>query len=282
MKLSSPPRQLTLTDLAPLAEIQSNQWPTLASQPLLIVVGLTGVGKTTVLEALHNIKPGFSLLPDRRLLTERFIIGYLQKADGQPVRPISRFERYPYIRRYRELFPGGMAHVLAGLAIDPQQLEWPLVFNGLRGENEIRHAVEKLPLAQFIALDAPDLVRVQRLLKRNDPHDRINGPASTLETAGKELNFDSLGVAEARHLFNPVQEQQLLDLVQSGAVTPAELRDKLRIIIEEQHNYDQRATLEALQALAPHRTLVIDTTMHNPEQTAQAIVAKYTYLFERS
>jgi hypothetical protein len=252
----------------------------LAKLPMLVIVGLTGVGKTTTLEALQQLGHEFILLPDRREMTERFIIAYMQAADGLAVRKISRFERYPYIQRFREQFPGGMAYVLTTLALEnTAEFEFPLFFNGLRGENEIRHAVEALPQARFIALTAPDVVRVQRLLKRNDPHDRIIEAAQSVVTGGL-ASFAALGVADATSMFTPAQEQDLLELARNGTVSQTELRDKLRIMVEEYHTYNQTATLAALQALAPHRTLVIDTTQSSPEQAAQAINTQFSYLFE--
>ncbi len=48
-----------------------------------------------------------------------------------------------------------------------------LIFDGLRGKNEVTHAVELLPQARFLFLHAPDEVRVNRLLSRGDVFDRV-------------------------------------------------------------------------------------------------------------
>ena len=83
---------------------------------LLILVGLTGTGKTTTVNALRGVGLNFSLLPNRREITDEFIIGYLQKLDGEPVAPVTdRTERFVYTRRFREMFAGGMAEALQGM-----------------------------------------------------------------------------------------------------------------------------------------------------------------------
>lgn len=65
--------------------------------PLLVLVGLTGVGKSTLVEAL-----GFPRLPDRRALVDLYV---LPRYGAKP--PIPREERFRLTRRFREEFPGG-------------------------------------------------------------------------------------------------------------------------------------------------------------------------------
>lgn len=252
-------------------------WEAIVNQPLLILVGLSSVGKTSALDLLTRQGLAFRLLPDRRILVERLIITQMQLAGGEPVRPVNRYERYPYMDKYRERFPGGMGHSLAQLLVDPAQVGPRLIFNGLRGQNEIEYALQALPLARFLVLDAPDIVRIERMLHRNDPHDKIR--PGVLKNAALEAqlsSFAALEVAAASLLFTPQQEQNLLDLARSGQITLADLRDKLKIIIEERRSYDPVATIAVLQRLAPQRTLVLDTTQHPPEQVAQAIVAQFS------
>lgn len=69
---------------------------------LLVLVGLTGVGKSTLVEAL-----GLPRLPDRRELVDRYV---LPRYGAEP--PIPREERFRLTRRFREEFPGGVAEVL--------------------------------------------------------------------------------------------------------------------------------------------------------------------------
>lgn len=241
-------------------------WRPLAVFPLLIIVGVTGVGKSTMLGQLARRGLPYTLLPDRRVLTDALIIAAMQRLDGVPEQPVTdRRLRFEYTRRYRELYPGGMAQALAHLVIDPTIVgESVLIFDGLRGKNEIEWAVQLLPQAYFIMLDAPDVVRVQRLLGRRDAFDQVTGAASNATGEG----FAALGVADAAGLFTPEEELSLLALVQSGAVTADDLRAKLQIVIEERRSYDPTTTRAALRSSARDRSLIIDTTRHEVDAVA--------------
>ena len=250
-------------------------WQPLAARPLLIMVGVTGVGKSTTLAALGATNLAFSLLPDRRELTDRLIITYLQQQDGEPVQPVSdRKTRFAYTRRYREQFAGGMSHALYQLQVD--STVWPnwLIFDGLRGAEEVTHACQLLPQARFVVLDAPDLVRVQRLLGRNDAFDRITSTVTSSTTTGADA-FAALGIAEGDPLFTLAEVQQLLQLAApplgKGNIDPAELRAKLQIVVEERRNYDPQAAIAILQHEAAARTLHIDTTKVAAVDAAQQI-----------
>ena len=149
---------------------------------------MTGVGKSTTVQSLADEGLAFHLLPNRRLLTSRLIVAPLLREEGEEnkkVQELSRMERLPYIRRYRKRHPGGMAHALSQWQIDPTQRGQLLLFDGLRGENEVRYAINALPLAKFVLLDAPDVIRAQRLLKRRDPYDQLGSPSQDKAPNGK-------------------------------------------------------------------------------------------------
>lgn len=252
-------------------------WQSIRAMPLLILVGVTGVGKSTTLEQLHQRALRFALLPDRRALTDQLIIGYLQAVDGQPVQLVTdRRERFAYTRRYHQLFPGGMSHALSQLVIDTTRYNEWLLFDGLRGEAEVAHAVRTLPHARFVALNAPDLVRVQRLLGRSDRFDHIRSTSPTVNGNDGENTLAAIGVADADALFTPAEVQALLQLatppVGTGTVTAEELRAKLQIVVEERRNYDPQAAATYLSRHAPTRTLIIDTTLAAPDAVVQQIV----------
>lgn len=247
-------------------------WHALVDAPLLIVVGVTGVGKSTTLERLA--KSGFThtLLPDRRDLTDRLIISTMQTLDGEPTQLVAdRKIRFDYTRRYRARFPGGMSHALTQIWVDLAQFRGFLLFDGLRGADEVAYAIQSVPLARFIVLDAPDVVRVRRLLGRNDRFDQLaDAPVSPLN--GDITTFADLGIEDTDQLFTPDEQQQLLDLVRWGEISAADLRAKVQIVLEERRNYDPAAAIQVLQTSAPDRTLVINTTRHTPKQVATQIV----------
>ena len=212
------------------------------------------------------------MLRDRRTLTDQFIIPTVAQWDERPEQTFCRIERFQCTRRYRERFPGGMAHVLTQLRVDPQT-EPRFIFDGLRGENEVSYAAKAFPRAKFVVLEASDRARLQRLLLRQDTFDRTAHSIATVGTVEQNLdNFTTLGIPEASRLFKPGEEQKILDWVRNGHCCAAELRDKLKIVVAERRNYDPDSTRAALEAIAPERTLAIDTTLHSPQEIAQTVL----------
>lgn len=245
-------------------------WLGIADRPLLVFVGVTGVGKSTTLDRLLRGRRA-TLLPDRRELTNKLMIASLQVADGvAPTLVTDRAQRFAYTRRFRAQHPGGMADALALLAIAPEQADKLLVFDGLRGANEVEDACIALPLARFVMLDAPDAVRVVRLLGRSDPFDRVERILP--DPVGAP--FRALGLDEAAHLFTYEEQAMLLGLVDSGRVAAADLRAKVKIVVEERRSYDPQATRDALIAHAGARALWIDTTLHSADNVARLIATR--------
>lgn len=252
-------------------------WLPITTFPLLIVVGMTGVGKSTITKALAEEGLDFTLLPNRRALTERLIIAPMLKMQEKLMQPSCRIKRLAYTRLYREYFPGGMGHILASLHINPQQVNSMLVFDSLRGENEVCYADKALKNAKFVMLTAPSIVRLERLLKRHDPFDRISN--QELEENRQIIpealtNFASLGVPEASAYFTPKEEQEILELVSKQVVTGVELREKLKIFVEESQNYESVPTKQILEAMdTSDRSLIIDT-IASPQESAKVIISR--------
>lgn len=245
-------------------------WLGLADLPLLILVGVTGVGKSTTLALLEAADPPVRQLPDRRSLADQ-LITKVQMDAGEPVRAVTdRAERFDYTRRYREQNPGGLAQALSQLWIDPALWPQPLCFDGLRGVEEVSYAAEHLPNARFAVLDAPDVVRVERLLGRGDRFDRL----SAVTAAGDGNGLPGLDVPGAEALFSPEERARLAALVTEGSVSADDLRAKVAIVVAERRNYDPAAAIDALERLAPARTVVVDTTRYTPEQAARQILSE--------
>ncbi|MFN4231748.1 hypothetical protein [Thermus sp.] len=213
----------------------------LKDQPLLILVGLTGVGKSTLVEAL-----GFPRLPDRRELVDLYV---LPRYGVSP--PIPREERFRLTRRFREEFPGGVAEVLARGFVEPLV---PLLFDGLRGEAEVAYALEHLPKALFVVLHAREATRLKRLLSRQDAFDRVR--LSPEEMA--ELR------AWAEGVLSPEELEEAL------ALAPwEEVLAKLKIVAEEKRNYDPLGPLRLLQDHP--RALILDTEGLSLEEEVGAV-----------
>ncbi len=248
-------------------------WVALADCPLLIIAGVTGVGKSTVLQAIREADFDYHLLPDRRKLTDLLIIPNVQAGRGEPQATVrDRQQRFEYTRAYRDQHAGGMAYALSLLSIDPQELDGALLFDGLRGANEVTHAASLLPFALFVLLEAPDVTRVARLMGRDDPFDQIGGEGGEDAQSDQVQHFADVGAPQAGDYFSHLEEQALLELVRSGAVTADALNAALAIVLEERRSYDPAATHEALLADAPFRTLVVDTQRNAPQQVAAQVI----------
>jgi hypothetical protein len=167
---------------------------------IIFLVGLTGAGKSTVLPDL--LAGAGRLLPDRRELTDTVILPAALMLDGQPPRPVpDRLERFRLTARYRREHPEGVVHALreylAGQPLDPADVHGA-VFDGLRGEVEVRAAAARFPAARFLMLEASATTRVRRLAGRSDDFDRAGEDARALERAERivaeeQLHYDQAG-----------------------------------------------------------------------------------------
>ncbi len=198
-------------------------------------MGLTGVGKSTAVTALTD---AYTLLPNRRELTDALIIPAAQRADGLPLRAITdRLERFKLTRRYRESHPGGMVGALKEY-LHRGAGEGPFVFDNLRGLDEAKAAVSAFPDARFVLLDAPPSVRLSRLVGRRDPFDVVeDGPKSTPFT--EQLSAIN-GLPE---LF----DVQALTSWAAEGVPESDLLKAARIIVSESQNYDMGAAADFLR-----------------------------------
>lgn len=245
----------------------------LTELPLVILVGLTGVGKSTVLELLPRNSLNFTLLPNRRDMTDQMIIASLQVEAGQMPYPVTdRVERFEYTARYRAKFPGGMAHALSQIVINPTQAGLPLIFDGLRGLNEVQYAVTYFPLAQFIVLDAPDMIRLNRLLKREDIFDTTHISSGQGSLASQNLIADLLAIPNIEAVFSEEQLQQIAKATRLAHVAVDEVIQKVSIIVKERRNYDSTtARVYLTHALPTKRVLVVDTATQSPYLVAERV-----------
>ena len=227
-----------------------------------MLCGLTGVGKSSTLAALQPMIGGFADLPERRVLFDE-VVARRYRADPKA---IDRIERFTLTGRFRAEHPGGMAEILSHLAVRHDLAGTPLIFDGLRGEEEIRHAAPALPRARFAALLAPDFVRLLRLLRRADAFDQV--AASPDGATARRLPPD------LDQLFAAAEIAELDRRVAAGALTTAELAAKLAIVREERLHYDPDRMMDALGAVDPARWLAIDTTRHDAPGVA-ALIADF-------
>ena len=256
-------------------------WPATAELPLLVLAGVTGVGKSTTLERLARRLPCV-LLPDRREIADRVVFPSVQDELGEPRHAVrDRVERFRLTARYRQLHSGGMAHALSRLRVDPAALDGLLVFDGLRGADELEWAIEHLPRACFLALDAPEPVRLARLLGRAEGFDHTDRVGAVPVAAGQNapgVVESLLAAAPGLDAVMPRPElERLLLSPQLAEVSIEEIARKAAILVEEARNYDPRAVVRVLESqIGPERRLIVDTSTTAPDEVVER-VAKWLH-----
>ena len=206
----------------------------LGSVPLLVLVGPTGAGKSTVLAGL--VAGGeCRALPDRRELTLRGIIAPLQREDGEVPHDLPRAARVPYVARFATQHPGGLSEVLAALWVAPGDGPAGWAFDGLRGPAELAWAAAALPGARFLACVATAATRLQRLVGRADPHDGFLASSGAAAPSG-------------------------------GGAAEAQIATAQRIVAQDEQLHNPDAGLATLRARAPGRVLAVDTDVWAPAQ----------------
>lgn len=249
----------------------------LAQAPIVVLVGLTGAGKTATVAGLAGRGAVSTVLPDRREITDHII---LPAMTGDPTRKVTdRIERFRLTGAFRERHPGGMGDVLERLSVDGdhgtalREAGW-LVFDGVRGAAETA-AATRLPNAVFVVLEAPPELRVERLSLRADPFDRATADG----TCGSGQNATDARyrrTLEERGLGELLAAAHLDRLAGRLAVADADLTavgSAVSIVVEESRHYDPDAALAALERLAPARTVVVDTAEHGVDAVVDRVAA---------
>jgi hypothetical protein len=163
-----------------------------------------------------------------------------------------------------------LAHALSRLAVDPTGVGSLLLFDGLRGLNEVQHAVTYFPQTHFVVLDAPDTVRLARLLKRADTFDSIHLPAST---EGQTMLTALISIPDIGTVFSAEQLRKISQAAHAAALPVDEVVKKASIIVEERRNYDSNAARAYLTSILTRKqVLVIDTATQPPEAVTKQVM----------
>ncbi|MEO0361533.1 MAG: AAA family ATPase, partial [Pseudomonadota bacterium] len=162
-------------------------WTAVAASPAAALVGLSGVGKTTLARGLAAL--GFAPLPDRRRLVDLVVLPAVAGEDAT----LDREGRFAATARFREAAPGGVATVLAALAHPSDGRR--RIFDGLRGAAEVEAFAEAAPAARFVALEADDDVRAARIAGRAEAFDGAEGA----DAAAARARAERIVAEEAAH-----------------------------------------------------------------------------------
>lgn len=193
--------------------------PSLAEKPVVMLVALTGTGKSTTLDHLSALREAGELsyrtdIPTRRELADRIVIPAAQCLLGEPVMPVSdRAERFRLTAAFAAHITGGFAAAYAWLG-DTSDSSTPYLSDGIRGHGEIAHVLAHYPQWRIVELHIDTVTRLERLSHREDKFDNISGAP----------DVDFLPVDLHPHIIEGLQ---------NGRITPA----ALRIVQAEASNY---------------------------------------------
>jgi hypothetical protein len=153
-----------------------------------MLVGLTGTGKSTTLDALDRLRHQGETaycdeIPNRREVADWIIIPCAQAAASEVIRPVKdRAERFALTRRFaQEVDAGGSAAAYGWLHYHETG---PLLSDGLRGPGEIAYALAHYPRWRVVELWVDPVTRLQRLTNRKDSFDQV-----AVTEAAADLSF---------------------------------------------------------------------------------------------
>ena len=236
-------RKYPLASLKPGAGLRP-----LSEHSLLMLVALTGTGKSTTLDVLrgHYGARAGSLIPSRRELADWIAIPLAQTLMGEPIAPIrDRARRFAYTAVFAERTPGGMAAAFSWLRL-AEARAGPLLAEGIRGGGEIGYALRHFPRWRIVELTLNPLTRLRRLSRRRDAFDQAAGCAD-LSFLPTELRAAASGLLEA------------------GEITA----EALAIVKAEATNYGLTPFAEG-QAYANYHRVEVDG--RSPDEVAETVM----------
>jgi hypothetical protein len=160
--------------------IPTDSHDSLANHRLLMLVALTGTGKTTTFNKLaeifrDSVLDTTEVIPSRREVADWIAIPTAQRLLDEPIQPITdRVQRFHYTRTFAEQVSGGMAKAFTWMNVSTDY-EGHILSEGIRGENEIRYALEYCLNWQIIELALHPITRLKRLSSRDDVFDKVEG-----------------------------------------------------------------------------------------------------------
>ena len=226
----------------------------LAERSILMLVALTGSGKSTTLARLRRRGgQGQDVIATRREVADWIAIPTAQSFAGEALRAVpERVERFRYTRTFAELVPGGMASAFSWLRV-ADRYAGLIISEGIRGPREIAFALRNHPRWTIVELSVHPLTRLRRLSARRERFDRAHD-GSRGET-----------VENANFSFLPAEMQvEARALLAAGEITER----ALAIVAAEAANYGLYAFDEGASYAQYHR-LAVDGW--GPDEVADAV-----------
>jgi len=246
-----PSLNLRIVNKYPLVQLEkSKQHQSLTDRNIIMLVALTGTGKTTTLNALQHIvgdtiEQGMSVIPSRREIADWIAIPTAQVLLNETIVPVmDRVQRFHYTRTFAQHVNGGMATAFSWVGVR-DDFDGLILSEGIRGSNEISHALTHFPNWHIIELALHPLTRLKRLSSRKQDFDQAEG-VGDVSFLPEELREDTKA------------------LVKEGAIT----EKALTITKAESQSYGLFPFAEGDRYENYHRVDVDDKT---PEQVAKNV-----------
>ena len=146
------------------------------SSNIVFIAGFSGTGKSTLVDGL-NMHLDSKIIPNRREITTKCIINPSIENFSIAPEVNRRTERLNFVKKFKINNPEGVLYFFKKMY---SKINFnSFVFDGIRGEEEIRSAINCFSNSRIIHLTASSSVRKQRLLKRADNFDIINSKIDT-------------------------------------------------------------------------------------------------------
>ena len=175
-----PRLSLPIAERYPRARLTDGDgWHALGEHDLVMLVALTGAGKSTALAQLRRRLSGLDVdvIPTRREVADWIAIPFAQHWSGAPLAPEpDRVRRFALTRLFAGRVAGGMAAAFSWLNL-ADEYGRPVLCEGIRGDVEIRHALTRFPRWRIVELALDPLTRLRRLSHRREAFDRAAGAA---------------------------------------------------------------------------------------------------------
>lgn len=165
---------------------RSNQ--SLNNKNIIFLAGFSGSGKSTLIKRLSENLENYFVIPERRVITGKCMIEpmvSLLKLKGDFN---TRDKRIEIVSQYKKIIPEGIVFVLKHINFTGTAIPEGFLFDGIRGDFEIAGVLKEFKNAKIILLDTSENTRKERLDKRKDPHDNVQGKA--ILDASKIINDD--------------------------------------------------------------------------------------------
>ncbi len=153
-------------------------YSSLKQHQVIMLVALTGTGKTTTLEALQEregqvIQKQASIIPSRREIADWIVIPTAQTLLDEPIEDVSdRVQRFHYTRTFAERVQGGIATAFSWVNVS-NDYQGIILSEGIRGANELTYALSNFPKWHVIELALHPITRLKRLSSRKSDFDKV-------------------------------------------------------------------------------------------------------------